>query len=181
MLIAVTEEFQMTTTDPTIGMTEVERAVHRMKSFHKERVEAIQNDQSHVRLNDPTRLIVHLMPEESMRAPKSLTAVDLKRAAGSIRPLGDRNGGGYSDSRFNADGFLLYSGRDAVRYYTQLYRNGVYEGVMAEAVFQHQNRARILRENWCEEALLGAMRLSLVCQNSRPGAAVLDFCCSDWL
>jgi hypothetical protein len=157
MLIPVTEEFQMTTTDPTIGMTEAERALYRMKSFHKERVEAIQKDQSHVRLNDPTRLIVHLIPQDKVPAPKSLSAADLKRAAQSIRPLGDRNGGGYSDSCFNADGFLLYSGRDAVRYYTQLYRNGVCEGVMAEAVFQHQDRAKILRENWCEEALLGAM------------------------
>lgn len=137
-------------------LTEAELLLHRMKRFHSERIEAIQKDQSHVRLNDPTRLVVHLLPEEAVRLPKSLTAADLKRAAGSIRPLGERSGG-YSDSRFNADGYLLYSGRDAVRYYSQLYRSGVYEGVMAEAVFQHQERAKILRENWCEEALLGAM------------------------
>jgi hypothetical protein len=129
----------------------------RMRSFHRERVEAIHKDQSHLRLTDPTRLIVHLMPEEALRAPKSLSAADLKRAGQPIRPLGDRNGGGYTDSRFNADGFLLYNGRETVRYYSQLYRNGMYEGVMAEAVFQHQDRAKILRDEWCEEALLGAM------------------------
>jgi hypothetical protein len=146
----------MATIDPTIGMTESERTLYRMRSFHKERVEAIHKDQAHVRLNDPTQLIVHLIPEEAVRAPKSLSAAELKKAAQPIRTLGDRNGG-YSDSRFNADGFLLYNGREAVRYYSQLYRNGVYEGVMAEAVFQHQNQTRILRENWCEEAILGAM------------------------
>jgi hypothetical protein len=146
----------MTNTDPIIGTSEVERGLLRMRSFHKERVEEIHKDRSHIRLNDPTRLIVHLMPEEAVRAPRTLSAADLKKAAQSIRPLGDRNGG-YNDNRFNADGFLLYRGRDAVRYYAQLYRDGVYEGVMAEAVFQHQGKPKILRENWCEEALLGAM------------------------
>ena len=146
----------MTPSDPTIGMTEAERVLHRMRSFHKERVEAIHKDQAHVRLNDPTRLIVHLMPEEAMRAPKTLSGVDLKKAAQPIRPLGARNGG-YTESRFNADGFLLYTGQEAVRCYTQLYRNGEYEGVMAEAAFQPQNQPRILRDDWCEEALLDAM------------------------
>jgi hypothetical protein len=138
------------------GVTEAERLLYRMRSFHRERVEAIQQDQSHVRLTDPTRLIVHLMPEEAEGGPKPLAAADLKREAQSIRPLGER-GGGYSDGQFNADGYLLYNGRDAVRYYSQLYRSGIYEGVMAEAVFQHQERAKILRENLCEEAILGAM------------------------
>lgn len=146
----------MNNVDLSSVLTEAELLLHRMKRFQSERIEAIQKDQSHVRLNDPTRLVVHLLPEEAMRGPKSLAAADLKRAAQSIRPLGERSGG-YSDSRFNADGYLLYSGRDAVRYYSQLYRSGVYEGVMGEVVFQHQERAKILRENWCEEALLGAM------------------------
>jgi hypothetical protein len=147
----------MTPTDPAVGMTEAERVCHRIRSFHKERVEAIQKDQSNIRLSDSARLIVHLMPEGAMRAPKSLSAADLKKAAQPIRPLGNGNGSAYRDSRFNADGFLLFSGQDAVRYYVQLYRNGVYEGVMAEAVFQPQNQPKILRDNWCEEALLGAM------------------------
>jgi hypothetical protein len=146
----------MATSEQTLCTTEAERILHRMRSFHRERVEAIHKDQSHVRLNDPSRLIVHVMPEEAMRASKSLSAADLKRASQSIRPLTERNGG-YYESRFNADGFLLYNGRNAVRYYSQLYRNGVYEGVMTEAVFQHQDRAKVLRENWCEEAILGGM------------------------
>jgi hypothetical protein len=81
----------------------------------------------------------------------------LKQASQTIRPLGERNGYSYSESRFNADGFLLYDGREGVRSYSQLYRTGVYEGVMAEAVFNHRGGAKILRENWCEEALLTAL------------------------
>ena len=148
----------MATSDQTLCMTEAERILYRMRSFHRERVETIQKDQSHVRLNNSTRLIVHLMPEQAMQAPKSLSAADLKRAGQSIRPLGDMNGGGYKDSRFNADGFLVFSERDAaVRYYTQLYRSGVYEGVMADVVFENKQQPKTLREGLCEEAILGAM------------------------
>ncbi len=147
----------MSDIETILGLTEAERHLHRMRDFHRERVEAIQKDQSHVRLNDPTRLVVHLMPEDSLRAPKSVAASDLKRSAQSIRPLGDRNGGGYKDSRFNADGVLVYSGRDAVRAYSQLFRSGLYEGVMAGAVFQAKEEAKVFREAECEEALLGAL------------------------
>lgn len=140
-----------------LGLTEAERHLYRMRGFHRERVEAIHKDQSHVRLNDPARLVVHLIPQDSLRAPKSLSASDLKRSAQSIRPLGVRNGGGYLDTRFNADGVLVYSGRDAVRAYSQLFRNGLYEGVMAGAVFQTKERAKVFRDADCEEALLGAL------------------------
>ncbi|MBI2806637.1 MAG: hypothetical protein HYX68_16775 [Planctomycetes bacterium] len=146
----------MTSIESTFGMTEGERILFRLRNLHHERVEAIHKDKAHVPLNDPTRLVVHLMPEQAAGTPKEFSAAELKRAAQSIRPLGARDGG-YGDSRFNADGFLLYSGREAVRYYSQLYRSGVYEGVMAEAVFQQKDKAKSLRENWCEEAMLGAM------------------------
>ncbi len=140
-----------------LGLTETDRRLHRMKCFHRERVEAIQKDQSHVRLDDPARLVVHLIPEESLSGSKCLSASNLKRSAQSIRPLGIRNGGGYRDSRFNADGVLVYSGRDAFRAYSQLFRSGLYEGVMAGAVFQAKEEAKVFRESDCEEALLGAL------------------------
>ncbi len=143
----------MTTIEMTGGMTESERVLHRMKSIHNERVEAIQKDQSPMRLSDTTRLIFHLIPEEALKAPKSISASELKRAAQSIRPLTEGDGG-YYDGRFNADGFLLYSGREAARCYSQLFRTGIYEGVMSEVLYQDQNQSRILGANWCEEALL---------------------------
>jgi len=143
--------------DSTTGMREAELVLFRLRCLHRGRVEAIRKDESHVRLKDPTRLIVHLMPEAAVRAPKSFPAAQLKQASPSIRPLGDRNGYSYGESRFNADGFLLFDGRESVRSYSQLYRNGMYEGVMAEAVFKHQERALILRENWCEEALIASL------------------------
>jgi len=148
----------MTNTNLPIGwLTEAELVLHRIRSVHRERVETIREDKSHVRLEDPTRLIVHVVPEAAFLASKEFSAADLKRASQAIRPLGERNGNGYGYSRFNADGFLMYDGYKAVREYTQLYRNGMFEGVMAEAVFQHQERAKILRENWCEAALISAL------------------------
>jgi len=138
-------------------------------------VETIREDKSHVRLEDPTRLIVHVVPEAAFLASKEFSAADLKRASQAIRPLGERNGNGYGYSRFNADGFLMYDGYKAVREYTQLYRNGMFEGVMAEAVFQHQERAKILRENWCEAALISALTgFPTIRQDACPGTSLLD-------
>lgn len=147
----------MNIVEQTIGLTVAEVNLLRLRSLHQERVEAIHKDEFHVKLKDPTRLVVHLLPEGSVRAPKTFSAVQLKQAAQTIRLLGDKNSFSYGESRFNADGFLLHDGREAGRSYSQLYRNGQYEGVMAEAVYQHQGGAKILRENWCEEALLGAL------------------------
>jgi hypothetical protein len=138
-------------------LNDAEVTLHRMRTFHRDRVETIRKDESHVRLTDAARLILHLIPEEAVRAPKSFSAIDLKRASQSFRVLGDRDGYNYRNSRFNADGFLLFDGSDASRCYSQLYRNGVYEGVMAGAVYKHREQASILRENSCEEAMLSAV------------------------
>jgi hypothetical protein len=151
-------------TDLTIGMNDAERSLFRLRALHRERVEVIHKNEGHVRLSDLTHLIVHLLPEAAVREPKAFSAGDLKRAAKSIRLLGERNG--YRQSRFNVDGFLLFDGDELVRSYTQLYRNGNYEGVMAEAVYDNQRGAKILRENWCEEAILGAMGGYLVFANT---------------
>jgi len=149
----------MANPDTPIGwLTEAELVMHRLRSFHQERVGLIRDDKSHVRLSDPSRLIVHLLPEAVVRAPKFVPAADLKRAAQSIRLLGERNGYGYRQNRYNADGLLLYDGREAVRGYSQLHRNGIYEGVMAEAAFQHpKEQAKVFREDSCEEAIISAL------------------------
>lgn len=142
----------MTSFELTIGMTESERVLFRLQTLHHDRVEAIQKDKAVVPLCDPGRLVVHLMPEQAVDATNDHSAAEVKRAAQNIRPLGAGNGR-YSDSRYNADGVLFFSGRE----YSQLYRSGVYEGVMADAVFQQNEQAKTLRENWCEDAMLGAL------------------------
>jgi hypothetical protein len=147
----------LNTIDPTIGMTDSERNLFRLRSLHRERVEAIHKNECHVKLKDSTRLIVHLMPEGACLAPKSFTAAQLKQVSTSIRLLGERHGSSYSNSRFNADGLLLLDGYESIRSYSQLHRNGCYEGVMADAVFTDKGQTKILRENWCEEALLAAL------------------------
>lgn len=72
----------MTTTNPVAGwLNEAELVHHRMRSLHRERVETIQKDKFHVRLSDPTRLMLHLIPEDAVRAQNSLTAPDSSWAA----------------------------------------------------------------------------------------------------
>jgi hypothetical protein len=147
----------MDSPDTLTGTTEAERTLFRLRTLHRERVQAIHKGESHVKLKDPACLVVHLIPEGIVHAPKEFSAAQLKQTSQTIRLLGDRGGYSYGDNRFNADGFLLVDGREGVRSYSQLYRTGMYEGVMAEAVFTHQGRAKIVRENWCEEALLAAL------------------------
>ena len=67
------------TFDPTIGMTDAERRLYRIRRFHQERVEAIRKDESHVRLSGPGRLIIHLVPEGAFYSPSSFKAVELQR------------------------------------------------------------------------------------------------------
>jgi hypothetical protein len=146
----------MTSIESTFGMSDSERLLLRLRTLHRDRVEAIKADKAIVPLSDPSRLVIHLIPEEAVSGTKDYSAAEVKRAAQGIRPLGARNGG-YGECRFNADGVLLYSGREVVRCYSQLYRSGIYEGVMAEAVVQPKEQAKTLRENWCEDAMLGAL------------------------
>lgn len=142
----------MTSVEAIFGMTESERVLFRLRTLHRDRVEAIREDKAVVRLSDPSRLVVHLMPECAGDATKDCSATEVKGAAKNIVPLGARNGS-FGDSRFNADGVLFFGGRS----YSQLYRNGVYEGVMAEVVYKSNEQGKILRETECEAAMLGAL------------------------
>lgn len=129
-----------------------EIVLHRMKSFHRERVEAVVGNRTPLRLKDESRLVVHLIPLESVRSPRSFPAANLKKHGQQIAPLGERP----SYSRFNADGFLTYDGRDQVRAYSQLYRDGRLEAVMTDTAYP-QNGGKALRDGICERALFEAV------------------------
>ena len=139
-------------------LTEAEITLHRMRTFHRERIETIQKDESHVRLSDAYRLVLHLLPVDIAVAPKVFSAGDLKKASQTIPRFDDRNGYGYRTARPNVDGFLLSDGRDAVQCYAQLYRNGVLEGVMARAVYQNTKGGNLIfLQDLCEDAIIKAL------------------------
>jgi|ERR1043165_2825561 hypothetical protein len=139
-------------------LTDAELVLHRMRSFHQERVRMIQLDESHVPLSDAFRLVLHLLPEEMALAPKAFSSADLKKVSQSIPRFDDTNGYGYRTARPNVDGFLLTDGGNPVQCYSQLFRNGVIEGVMARAAYQNPPGGDLIfRQDSCEDAIIKAV------------------------
>lgn len=126
-----------------------ELVLHRMESFHRERGRAIVAGDAPFPLVDGSKLVVHLIPEASERTRVRFTASDLKTQGGAVLPLGDQSG----QHRFNEEGYASYSGHGKVGAYTQLFRDGRLEAVMADATYEQQG-ARLLRCGLCERAII---------------------------
>ncbi len=126
-----------------------DQIVASLHSFHFERVHSVAQGTSLIGQPDNGSLVVHLLPHESVERRLRLTGSDLKKH-GALFQSSDFGGGQY---RFNCDGYVAFSGSKAIRAYTQLYRDGRVEAVMADVVYK-QDRALILREAICERALL---------------------------
>jgi hypothetical protein len=139
-------------------LTEAELILHGMRSFHRQRVEVIQKDESHVCLSDPYRLIVHFIPQEAMSESRRFTATELKAASRSVPRFDDESGYGWRVSRFNADGFLYCDTEDCTQRYAQFHRNGILEAVMARTAFTlPKTDVLFFREDACEDTLLKAL------------------------
>ncbi len=135
------------------GFLSAEELVHyRMISYHRQRVEAIIGGDSPFRLKPGGRLIVHLIPAETVRTRKRFTASDLKVHGKDLRPLGEQSG----RHRFNEDGYLAYDGEGEVGAYSQLHRDGRLEAVTTDATYE-QHGTRALRDGFCERAIFEAV------------------------
>lgn len=139
-----------------VHLSEEELLRDRLITFHRERVELIRADKVQPTLTNASRLIVHLIPKQAIVSRKEFAASDLKKAASNMKSLG-MSMHTYGHSRFNADGELFSNGEKTARSYAQLYRNGIYEGVMCDAVYLQNEHTKVLRDDWCEEAMLTAL------------------------
>lgn len=126
-----------------------ELILHRMEAFHRGRVQAIKDGDTPLEMKTGAKFVVHMIPLESVRGRRRFTASDLKTHGAHVLPLGET----CSARQFNADGYVIADGRDEVRAYSQLFRDGRVEGVTAEAVYQ-QDKVRVLRDALCELALI---------------------------
>ena len=134
-------------------LTEDEALLHRMEAFHRQRVEAIASGQSLLGKCNSGVLVVHMIPRSCLRDRTRFEGAKLKEHGNLVPPLGGR--GGYA--RFNVDGLLNYDGHQSLRAYSQLYRDGRLESVMAEVAFpmdrQQKNSVHCLRDSICEQAV----------------------------
>ncbi len=129
---------------------------HRMESFHRHRVEAVASGQSSVGKRDDGLLVVHLIPRECVQKRIRFDGAKLKEHGGKLSAFG--NDGRYAASRFNVDGLLKLGGGKVTDSYSQVFRDGRIESVMADATFQTEhklaNSPRYLRDTICEQAVL---------------------------
>jgi hypothetical protein len=131
-----------------VWLTAEEVVFHRMHEFHRQRVEAIANGKTFFKTPNNGMLIVHLIPEDTVKSRIRFQASVLREHGSSIWPLGEPGG----SSRFNVDGFMTFPGHGDLRAYSQLFRHGRLESVMSDVFFEH-NDAKILRDANCEQAL----------------------------
>lgn len=131
--------------------TAEELLLHRMETFHRERVHAVAGGEAPFALKKGPMLVVHLIPSESVRSRRRFSATDLASKGTAILPLGEQSG----NRRFNADGYATCEsdGAGKVGAYSQLFRDGRLEAVWADAVYEQQE-SKLLRDHQCERAIL---------------------------
>lgn len=137
-------------------LSEEELVFHRMLTFHRERIaEVSANTQMNSHVGKGI-LIVHLIPKQSIVARTQVATKQLKEYGSRVRPLGEQGG----SSRFNVDGLMNYSGRDELRAYSQIFRDGRIEAVMLDAAYSRRNEtnAFVLRDRVCEKGVIELVR-----------------------
>lgn len=138
-------------------LSEDEVLFHRMEEFHRLRVEAITDEDSPLAVRRGGILVLHLFPRSCIQGRARFDGPKLKEHGSSVPALGGR--GGYS--RFNVDGLLNYDGHEAVRAYSQLFRDGRLEAAMPDVAYpldrQEKNSAHCLRDSICEQAVFSTV------------------------
>jgi hypothetical protein len=136
-----------------ILLNEKEVVFHRMEAFHRDRLRAFCSGSSPLKGRRGGVLVIHLIPESSVRTRKRFDATQLQEHGSQVYTLGDRGG----NSRFNVDGFMNYDGRDAIRAYSQLYRDGRLEAAMSDLAHplerEQKNGLHVLRDSIAEKAM----------------------------
>ena len=139
-------------------LSEEELLFHRMVTFHRDRVEAVAANAKAFTKQGKGFLVIHLIPVQSVASRGRFESTKLKEFGSKIYPLGDRGG----QSRFNVDGLMNYDGREELRAYSQVYRDGRVEAVMSDAAYpldRQQSEGRfVLRDIICERGAFDLVR-----------------------
>lgn len=143
-------------------LSEEEILLHRMETFHRQRVERIASGQSPLGKRDDGFLVVHLLPHSLFKVRQRFDGSTLKQHGSKLSAFGDQ--GRYAVSRFNVDGLLNLDSEQAPESYSQVFRDGRLEAVMSAITFETNGRyaqpdqqpvrqPRYLRDTTCERAV----------------------------
>jgi len=98
-----------------------------LRNWRAERIARILVDQSPMRLDGPSRLLVHFTPASALSGSQMIESWPVRTELRNLfRPSSLSSSTGW---RYNADGFFVYSlkGADGCASYVQLFRNGCLE------------------------------------------------------
>ncbi len=146
-------KYSMTTDQLRRAFTLTAGIYDQIRAFRERRVHQIDG-QSQIPVPMPSggKLILHLIPVESFRSRQQFTVSTIPEMSIRFPPIGV---GGW-DGRLNLDGYVSFGGgedRKLCRSYTQFYRTGIVEVVLAEVVQPSQHGGKVLLAGYYERHL----------------------------
>ena len=162
--------YRMDTSNLRTAFTLSETIFERIKSFRKERVEQIKSAQAPVPLPPAAKMILHLIPLDSLVARISLDVNTMQSMAQEMPPPSERS----CSNRLNMDGLVTFSGGHLSQVkelyeraaYAQVFRNGILEVVQNGITYRIPNsdaKDNILHTEMIEPNLFKAFPRYLQC------------------
>lgn len=145
-------KYSMDTDELRRAFTLTDSVYGQIRAFRRGRVEQIAAGETPVPLMANGRLILHLVPVSSFRSRQLFDVAAMPQLGTLFPPMG---ASGW-DHRLNLDGYVSYSGgktAGACRSYTQFFRNGIVEAVLADVVMQDKDEGKLLLADYYERTL----------------------------
>src|SRR5271157_1039613 len=155
-------KYSMDTTELRQAFNLSETFYEKIKSFRQGRVAEILGGNSPIPMKDNAKLILHLIPLESVRSKVALNLHVSTEYPAKFPPIGHLATDGWSP-RLNFDGFLSYSEArtpTAITTYVELFRNGIIEAALDSIHFESNGHA-FLATSFYERNLLRNLSLYL--------------------
>jgi hypothetical protein len=116
--------------------------MERIRGFRTDRIIAISNNETPVRMNPGPKLVMHCIPIESFASQPQYDLIPFLRDLTRLSLIGSS---GYR-RRLNLNGLLVYDveAADIGHTYTQLYRNGFIEAVTGSGWVTEQNGQKLI-------------------------------------
>lgn len=130
-------------------------AIDGIRRWRDIRIAKVLADDTPVHLKPGPKMLLHIVPLESVSDPFRISASELDGKPSDFQPIGVRSWG----NRINLDGYVTYGGREQQvtrgddYSYCQVFRSGRVEAVFSELVKEHEGK-RVIASVWYEKSVL---------------------------
>lgn len=150
-------KFSMDTDELRRAFTLTDSVFQQIREFRQNRVMQILRQETPIPLMDGGKLVLHLIPVSSFRSRQRFDVAKMHDLSTKFPPIA---ASGW-DGRINLDGHVSYAGRDegkGFRSYSQFFRNGIVEAVLADVVSHDEGKAKALLAGYYESRLTQRFR-----------------------